>query len=498
MSRQVFGAQAAQHRPEALGLPRHARGRQGAIFGLGGTYHAGGDTQAALGVWGQQLVPNVPVVLRGGRRDHRGGQGGQGELPQRCIDERTTLGVSQRELEEDRAHVQAAHPPWAAADEVSRTGQLTAVEHRDLVRSHPPRGPVAGHVLYGLGPAGDPAQPALGGVVDGPVQLAEHRGDAGGAEEGGGGVHRWSVAPGTRGRQQVLYVACGGAMLEQQAVQIGLSLAYAGMMVMVALCVVVGAVVQRRTVRDLWTAGAAASVMVVLLSAPMTVLSLVHLDVVGALSELELPQRQLEFAWWGALVGTVGSTLLWFAFRVLLVPLAVAAEPNHSPYPVLLGDRGALAGWLPGLAVGALSGALSVALFWAMGVGESQLVTDQMDLFPDVDWEDPSVLFGVTLPVMLAAAISEELVFRGVVQRWLTRWFGGRSLGAAVAIVLSTAVWTLGHAANTDHVCLKLGQIFFVGLLFGALARRWSVEASLVAHVTLNIVAVLGAFALGV
>jgi membrane protease YdiL (CAAX protease family) len=104
---------------------------------------------------------------------------------------------------------------------------------------------------------------------------------------------------------------------------------------------------------------------------------------------------------------------------------------------------------------------------------------------------------GALIPAFVAIAISEEILFRGVVQGWITRLLGGDRAAAALAIVAATAVWTLGHAGSAEPLWLKLSQIFILGLVFGWLAYRYSVEAAIVAHVGLNVSALLAAYALG-
>ncbi|HHO54268.1 MAG TPA: CPBP family intramembrane metalloprotease, partial [Deltaproteobacteria bacterium] len=138
------------------------------------------------------------------------------------------------------------------------------------------------------------------------------------------------------------------------------------------------------------------------------------------------------------------------------------------------------------LALGLVLGLLSTALVWALGIEVSELVSRQADLFPGISMDDPRVLLGVGLPSALSAAISEELLFRGVVQRWLSRWWG-----PAVSIGITSGIWALGHAANTDALLLKMVQIGALGVVFGVLARRHGVEASLVAHLGLNTAAAL-------
>jgi membrane protease YdiL (CAAX protease family) len=60
--------------------------------------------------------------------------------------------------------------------------------------------------------------------------------------------------------------------------------------------------------------------------------------------------------------------------------------------------------------------------------------------------------------------------------------------------VTSSLVWSLGHAGNADPIWLKLAQIFLLGLLFGWLAHRHNVESAIMAHVGLNVAALVGGY----
>jgi hypothetical protein len=48
-----------------------------------------------------------------------------------------------------------------------------------------------------------------------------------------------------------------------------------------------------------------------------------------------------------------------------------------------------------------------------------------------------------------------------------------------------------------EPLWIKLAQIFLLGLVFGWLARRYSVEAAILAHVGLNVTALIGGYAIG-
>jgi membrane protease YdiL (CAAX protease family) len=96
-------------------------------------------------------------------------------------------------------------------------------------------------------------------------------------------------------------------------------------------------------------------------------------------------------------------------------------------------------------------------------------------------------------PALIAAAVYEEILYRGVLQAWLVRWLGESSGRVAASMAITSIVWALAHAGNADPMLPKLIQVMLLGFLFGGIARRYSVEASILAHTSLNVVAAIGA-----
>lgn len=255
------------------------------------------------------------------------------------------------------------------------------------------------------------------------------------------------------------------------------------------LAVVLCALTHRGAVRSSWRLGLLLSGVVALLLAPGWALSLRYFDPAALLVERDLSpglaEQAADTVWWAMAGGIAASAILGLLYRVLLVPVAQLAQPDRPAFPVLTRrEGGAVLPWAFGL--GLFLGGLSALGAWAMGIGASELVSHQARLFPGVDLDAPPVVLGIGLPSLLAAAISEELLFRGVVQRWLSRWWG-----PVLSIGITSTIWALGHAANTDAMGLKLAQIGALGLVFGLLARRHGVEASVVAHLGLNTAVVL-------
>jgi len=108
----------------------------------------------------------------------------------------------------------------------------------------------------------------------------------------------------------------------------------------------------------------------------------------------------------------------------------------------------------------------------------------------------PSELMRVETPVDFAAvgamlvgsAIVEELVYRMYLQNALevvlSRFIRFAWLPA---IVLTSLLWALGHVGTLQPAWVKVAQIFIAGIIFGVLARKKGVEASIIAHSVLNL-----------
>ncbi|NBC23273.1 MAG: CPBP family intramembrane metalloprotease [Gammaproteobacteria bacterium] len=189
-------------------------------------------------------------------------------------------------------------------------------------------------------------------------------------------------------------------------------------------------------------------------------------------------------AWFYAVAAVV------LAARVVtetVVGLAAAERLGLRPLPLLRprshgGRRRALAAVGAGVACGVVLAAWSTALF---------LLTDPVpaDGGPVLPWRMPggTALAGF-LTGLLLTALGEELTFRLGIQNWLATRIGGGPGGYWAAIVLASALWSLGHLGRMDPEWVKLAQIFPAGLLLGWLFRRSGLEACVIAHAVLNLI----------
>ncbi len=103
---------------------------------------------------------------------------------------------------------------------------------------------------------------------------------------------------------------------------------------------------------------------------------------------------------------------------------------------------------------------------------------------------ETAVLLGY---VLISAAVSEELIFRHYLLNRLLAiggggvWTGWRGVGRAMpAILLATALWTLGHGGMIEPAWLKYAQIGVYGIALGVAQIRLGTEASVTLHLLFN------------
>jgi membrane protease YdiL (CAAX protease family) len=200
----------------------------------------------------------------------------------------------------------------------------------------------------------------------------------------------------------------------------------------------------------------------------------------------------------GGSAGLALQALASAAFFVVLAFGAASLPPGPPGAAARLGlGRGRLAGWAMALlCVGllALSNALESAIRLLGRKGEGALGTMERTL---EGTRGPELAFAL-LAIAVGSAVSEEIFFRGLIQRGLARVLGRGALRRAAPALAIGAASLLFAAAHGDRI--HGTAAFFLGLYLGAVT--WladSVRTSALCHVLNNTAAVLGAsFAAGV
>jgi membrane protease YdiL (CAAX protease family) len=171
---------------------------------------------------------------------------------------------------------------------------------------------------------------------------------------------------------------------------------------------------------------------------------------------------------------------------------AALGRPNA---PLLLRLYGRIEGRI---APGAGEWLLSTAAVTAWGVGMTWVLfhatSPRLSVFMHNTWGVKGTHGGVlddTSPamavVMLAFAFGEELLFRLGLQNYLALRFRLAGRRYWIAVVITAAVWALGHANVLQPEWVKLVQIFAFGVPLGFLMRRYGVESCIAAHGAFNL-----------
>jgi membrane protease YdiL (CAAX protease family) len=143
--------------------------------------------------------------------------------------------------------------------------------------------------------------------------------------------------------------------------------------------------------------------------------------------------------------GVLGAIFLVLAYELLIRHLGERKRDDYR-------DPRALRHLLMGLGAGLGVFSIAVAIAAALGVYSISGQGDLTDLLP------------AFITAALFPAISEELVFRGIMFRWLEEWGG-----SWVALVLTSALFGAGHLANPHASWIAaVGIAVEAGVMLGA------------------------------
>jgi uncharacterized protein len=104
------------------------------------------------------------------------------------------------------------------------------------------------------------------------------------------------------------------------------------------------------------------------------------------------------------------------------------------------------------------------------------------------------VLFSFSLPsIILAAPLTEEFLFRGLLFSGLTH----TPVGRVGAVLITAALWAIAHAFGAPMI--NVGVLFIMGIVLGlALLRFGSLWVTIVLHTAWNAMTSLAIFAIGI
>ena len=179
-------------------------------------------------------------------------------------------------------------------------------------------------------------------------------------------------------------------------------------------------------------------------------------------------------------VEAVATTLTSLPMTLLVLALAarlarVRFVDYFALYPI--GRRTALFAVVCALGYGTLMSAVTYALGYPM------LPSFVIGLY--LTGCESGTLWLLLVPVVVAAPITEEFLFRG----FLFRGWAGSRLGLVGAVVLASVIWAAMHI---QYGWLGVTEIFGLGLLFGWLRyRSGSLLTTLLAHAVYGLAAII-------
>ncbi len=175
----------------------------------------------------------------------------------------------------------------------------------------------------------------------------------------------------------------------------------------------------------------------------------------------------------GAVSGEAGA----LGAAALTLPAVSFMPPLETPVPIL--DRQRY--WLTTIGVSLGAVVYTLILFALTGPGIGIALRDLVS-------GGSRTVTPLMIVMFLEFAFTEELIFRLGIQNYLAAKLSQRRNGYWIAIVLTSIIWTLGHAGTLDPNWVKFVQIFPVGLILGWLYRRNGIESTIIAHSLFNLI----------
>lgn len=143
----------------------------------------------------------------------------------------------------------------------------------------------------------------------------------------------------------------------------------------------------------------------------------------------------------------------------------------------------------------ALSAAYFIGVTWVTSLPDwGEWLGGPPELAPEIEeiFKGQSRQPLLVIGQLLSAGVAEEVLYRmlglGAVAWLLRRQSGGRDQ-SALAIVIVSLIFALGHAGWLLQPLWKELHTFGLGLAFGFMVRRYGATASIPAHMALNLVA---------
>ena len=263
-----------------------------------------------------------------------------------------------------------------------------------------------------------------------------------------------------------------------------------GLWAITILLYVMLAIVNRQQIKKHWKPGLVLSSTIMAMLIPSVIFGIVHLDrssidegilillIVGIFIGVIIQILKLG---WHMIIFVVGEA----EWKKTEWGLDLTDEEKRSPtWRQLVGP----------FMIGVAAAVVSTVVFYFMDVKEGELMVIIQKFFPTAATAPAIVSVPVTCLFMMAAAISEELSYRGGILAFILRITRKNRLLTWIGILLLNLPWALAHIPNTNHPPAKVAQMMILGVIFTYLAKHRSMRAAIAAHIGLNLAAATIAF----
>ncbi|GJQ61410.1 MAG: hypothetical protein SCALA702_04630 [Melioribacteraceae bacterium] len=110
----------------------------------------------------------------------------------------------------------------------------------------------------------------------------------------------------------------------------------------------------------------------------------------------------------------------------------------------------------------------------------------------EVTAENMSFSSQFTIPLLcslIGISLLEEIVFRLAMQNTLAFFLKSKQK-YLIAVLITSAVWTMGHLLSLEPVWVKALQVFPIGIILGYLYKKYGFESTFIVHLIMNLVMV--------
>lgn len=216
--------------------------------------------------------------------------------------------------------------------------------------------------------------------------------------------------------------------------------------------------------------------LVLLVGAGLSIVLIVPAAVM-TFSAGSLLERDVSVPVWFAVLGSAGYVALWLAVWLMVV------ERRRVPWSAIGFRRvgpGLLLAMVPaGFVLLILNILLILPVTFFLGLGDPDAANSQDQVFDPNGGMTGFEALLLAIPLVVLAPIVEEILFRGLLYRYLR----GR-LGVVLAVLLSALIFAVLHAV--------IPPLFLMGILLAILAQRsGSLLPGIVLHATNNALVVL-------